>query len=505
MLNKKVVALLMVLMLMAGVLAGCGGDTKKEADSKTDDKTATDSKDKDSGEKTDKDGGETKAEAPMLKWVTVGGGKPSNYDAWQKKVNEYIEPLIGAKIDVEVISWGDWDNRRNVILNSGEPFDLLFSNSGSYNKDVTLGAFADITDLVNGSDKLQGLIPKDYWKAAEIGGKIYGVPTYKDSSITQYFVWDKAMLDKYEITDYEKINSLQAAEPALKKITDGEGKPAFPMHKAGAYQVFDTYDTFNLGMSFIGVKYDDKEGKVVNALEQEDVKAELRAVRKMYQEGVINADAFTATETPAPGTIFGIAQGWPMAAETAWGPQRGAEAVVSQYTPTILTNASVLGSINCVSSGSKYPDKAIAVLELANTDTKFRDMLFFGEEGVNFEYQDGKVNKLNEEWTMAGYTQATFFNVSMLVGVEKNQWDEVKELNANATPSVLLGFQIDTTNIQNEIANVGQIWETDRAEILTGAKEPDEAIAATVERMKAAGLDNIIAECQKQIDAFLGK
>ncbi len=502
---KKFISLMMVLMLVLSVFASCKktdeGEEKKEtkqSEEKKETKEDTSKEDK----KEDKQ--EDNADVPTLKWYTVGSGMPENYASWQKQVNDYIVPKIGAKVDVEVISWGDWDTRRNVIITSGEEFDIIFGNSGTFSKDITLGALADITSEVKGS-KLTELIPNDYWRAVTVDEKVYGVPTYKDSSMTNYFVWDKSILDKYEVKDFEKIGSFKDAEPILKKVADGEGRPSYPMEKRGAYQILDVYDGIGLGLAPVGVRYDDKEAKVVNALKQADVMEELKAVRKMYEEGVINSDAFTVTENTPAGMICQVAQGWPMAAETVWGPQRGCEAVVSRFSPTMLTNDSVLGSINSVSVNSKNKDKAIALLELINTDSKLRDLFYYGEEGVDFEYKDGKINRLKEDWKMAGYTQGTFFAVTPLVGVEKNQWDEVKELNANAEPSVLLGFQLDITPIEAEIANVNQLWETYSPELLTGAKDPETAVEELSVQLDAAGLQTIIEECQKQVNEFLKK
>ena len=67
---------------------------------------------------TGTDGSSTSTAAPTaapskdvvtLKWVTVGSGMPSNYDAWLAQINPYLEDKIGVNIDMEVISWGDWD------------------------------------------------------------------------------------------------------------------------------------------------------------------------------------------------------------------------------------------------------------------------------------------------------------------------------------------------------------------------------------------------------------
>ena len=98
---------------------------------------------------TGTDGSSTSTAAPTaapskdvvtLKWVAVGSGMPSNYDAWLAQINPYLEDKIGVNIDMEVISWGDWDTRRNVIVNTSGEYDILFTNVNTYNNDVNTGA-----------------------------------------------------------------------------------------------------------------------------------------------------------------------------------------------------------------------------------------------------------------------------------------------------------------------------------------------------------------------------
>jgi len=61
-----------------------------------------------------------------LKWVTIGNGMPTNYDSWISSVNAYIGEKIGVNLEMEVIPWGDWDNRRNIIVSTNEPYDIIF-------------------------------------------------------------------------------------------------------------------------------------------------------------------------------------------------------------------------------------------------------------------------------------------------------------------------------------------------------------------------------------------
>ena len=163
--------------------------------------------------------------------------------------------------------------------------------------------------------------------------------------------------------------------------------------------------------------------------------------------------------------------------------------------------------MNFVSVNSKHPDKALAYLNLINTDSKVRDAFYYGLEGENFTYtENGRVHKnADKGWGLAGYTQATFFNVTPTDDVEFNQWDEVHELNDAAEPSVLLGFAFDSSKVDDEIANCKTIWDRYHPELLTGSVDPETAVAAMYAEMEAEGLSDIIAEAQAQIDTFLGK
>lgn len=102
---------------------------------------------------------------------------------------------------------------------------------------------------------------------------------------------------------------------------------------------------------------------------------------------------------------------------------------------------------------------------------------------------------------MAGYTQGTFFNVSQLSSVEVNEWDEVRELNANAVPSVMLGFDMDTSAVETELANCRAVYEKYKSELWTGARDPQELIPVILSELDAAGWETIREEAQRQVDA----
>lgn len=442
-----------------------------------------------------------------LKWVTVGTGMPTNYDAWAKKVNAYLAEKIGVNIEMEVVPWGDWETRRPAIVNTGGDYDIMFSNLEYYNNDVYIGAFLDISEMVSSvSPELYGLLPEDYWDACRVDGKIYAVPTYKDSSMSEFMVWDEALIEKLDIdaASYATTTpTLGGLTPALEAIKEDTGSASLQIFKRGASFIHYTYDNLNTGLMPIGVYYNDAEAKVVAVFEQADQMEALNQLHEWYNAGIINADAATKPEDEMY-RPFMFAQGWSGAAKTSWGPNYGVDMVAYQWGPTIVSNDTVRGSLNGISSSCANPEKALEFLQLINTDSYLRDMFYYGEEGVDWEYTaDSKVHRILTDWTMAGYTQGSFFAVTQEDIMEFNQWDEVLELNQNAEPSVLLGFTFDTTSVSDQLVNCIAIYERHRGELTTGTIDPATGVPALMEELRAAGFDDIVAEAQTQVDAFM--
>ncbi|MEC0371805.1 ABC transporter substrate-binding protein [Paenibacillus chibensis] len=491
---KLISTMCMATLLMSG-LAACGSKS---------DTSATDPKASDSSSTSS-----TSKDVPTLVWWTIGGQVPNNFDKAVAAMNDYTAEKIGVKVDIKVASWGEWDTKINTIVNTGEPFDILFTNGSKYSQQVSMGALADISDLVQSeTPDLYKLIPEKVWDGTKIGGKIYSVPTYKDSSLTQYWVFDHKYVEKYGF-DVNNIKTLKDLDKPLHDMKAGEGKSFYPLPMTqgeGLNGFFNGYDDMALGLPPIGVKADDASRKVISVLEQPDVMDNLKTLHQWYKDGIINPDAPTKPE-PDKGRPFFSAQGFP-GAEVSWQINEGVDKydMVQNYGP-IYTTSTIQGSLNGISANSKYKKEALKYLELVNTDPKLRNMLAFGEEGVDYKKIDGEkvVERTTDTWPLAAYTQGTFFDMATTKGAPEDQWQQVEKLNGQAFASSLLGFSMDTTNLTTEVANTKAVWDKYRYELLTGASDPEKMVPKIVSEMKSAGMDAIMKAAQEQIDTFFSK
>lgn len=496
--SLKLLSSLCIIMLLMSSLAACGGSNSnsKGSGGDTNSTAQTNANNKDN----------TKKDIPTLVWWTIGGQVPANFDKAIAAMNEYTAEKIGVKVDIKVASWGDWDTKINTIVNTGEPFDIMFTNNTKYNQQVSMGAFADITDMVQSeAPELFKLIPEKVWNGTKIGGKIYSVPTYKDSAVTQYWVFDNKYVQKYGI-DQNKIKTLKDLDKPFRDMKAGEGKSFYPLPLTqgdGFPGLFNGYDDLTLGLNPIGVKVDDSSRKVVFTLDQPDVMENLKLMHQWYKDGIINPDAPTKSEADK-GRPFFSAQAFP-GAEANYQITEGVQKynMIQTFGP-LYTTSTIQGSLNAISANSKYKKEALKYLELVNTDPKLRNMLAFGELGVDYSNVNGEkvIERKTDTWPLAAYTQGTFFDLAVTKGAPEDQWEQVRKLNEQASASSCLGFALDISNLTTEVANTKAVWDKYKSELITGASDPEVVVPKIAAEMKAAGMDTIMKAAQEQITAY---
>ena len=71
----------------------------------------------------------------------------------EDEVNKIFEKEVGARLKLVLIDEASYAEKMNVVINSGEEFDIMFSapwnTSTSYDSNAPKGNFMDLTELVD--------------------------------------------------------------------------------------------------------------------------------------------------------------------------------------------------------------------------------------------------------------------------------------------------------------------------------------------------------------------
>lgn len=94
--------------------------------------------------------------------ASEGGGKPYEVTLFypgtpqkdvalvEAEINKKMEPKIGATLKINAIDWGQWDNKLNLMISSGEKSDIIFTAAWqNYTVNVAKGAFLPLNDLLD--------------------------------------------------------------------------------------------------------------------------------------------------------------------------------------------------------------------------------------------------------------------------------------------------------------------------------------------------------------------
>jgi putative aldouronate transport system substrate-binding protein len=500
MLKRNLVMIMVLLLFVSIVLAGCGSNTNGEGNKGLETPEAT----KGTNEAVEPD----KKEEPVeLIWYTIGT-PPKDLAKVNEEINKITLEKINATINMKMLDWGEYSTKMQVIVASGEDYDIAFTSTwaNDYFANAKKNAFYEIDSLLQ--EKGQGIIEAlnpAFLEGTKVNGHNYGLPTNKELPQQRVYRFNKTYVDKYKL-DISNVKTLHDLEPILK--TFHENEPTIPPIPGKIDQFFHV-DYLNTEIPIIGVPLDTKDYKLVNVLETPEAKSYLDTMRKYYLAGYLAKDA--ATQKKDAGDYFktgkwlvDVADSQPYA-DNLWSSDAGYGVVSVPMHDPIVFNGSVAGAMQAISVKSQHPEKAMEFLNLLYTDAKLLNLVDFGLEDVHYK-KTGEQSK--DAITDSGYGFPAF-SVGNLMLTYLNtadpidKWEKFKSFNDSSTNSPLLGFQLDTTNITTELASLKNTKDAVYDALFTGTVDPAKMLPKAIEKFKDNGLDKVMAEAQKQIDAWI--
>lgn len=175
--------------------------------------------------------------------------------------------------------------------------------------------------------------------------------------------------------------------------------------------------------------------------------------------------------------------------------------LLAEEKPRYITAAG--GEVLGIPVNAPNPEGA---MKLINWIYKSQDNYLFalyGVEGKDYEIVDGRIHKLTPteffyEWMFRNQNYQLFGpDVPQALIDQYNSWDD------QALRSASLGFRFNNENVKMIETALKEVAGKDLAAIRSGFVDYETAYPVAIEKLKAAGIDEYVAEIQRQLDEFL--
>ncbi|WP_174812636.1 ABC transporter substrate-binding protein [Paenibacillus cellulosilyticus] len=437
---------------------------------------------------------------------------PNDLAAVEAEISKITKAKINATVKFAAVPIGQWTQQSNLMLTGGEKLDLMLTDFATYGGMVARKQLLPLDDLIEkyGQGIQESLGEK--LESARIDGNIYATPVNQlplggSAIYMRKDVLDKAGIEASSITSTDDLDKLfQTIHEKNPDLTVIAPTPTGTMPMTSLIQSLGTIDTLTDGLGVLDTS--NSSMQVVDLYETEAYANALKKMRSWYEAGFIPKDAVNTkvnnTDLLKSGKAFSLYDSDGPSREKISSANVGMEMVKVSLQQPLLRTQDVLGLDWAIpAKNSKNPDKALEFLNLMYTDKDILNLINFGIEGKHYtKNSDNTITRVAN----SGYElhQSFMFGDVSLTYLEAGEDVGTRDAAAFQTiASPALGFTPNLDAVKSEVAAVKNVTAQYVAALETGSVDPDKVLPVFIDKLKAAGMDKIVAEKQKQLDAWL--
>lgn len=470
-------------------------------------------------------------EPVTLKWYVPSGSttsiSPDGFDAVIEKINSITEPAINAKVDLQIVDVGNFDNKMQMVIASGEPYDLTYTCNwlNPFISNVSKGAYAPLNDLLPEYGKtLLEETPEFAWDAVTVDGQIYAMHCRQNWNRSEGIYVRKDLADKYGFAP-EGIVTMEELEELYAKMREGEPADFYPTYVDANYRwpyYLVTYGFEEVAGRNLPVAYRlGQEGyQLVNQFATEEFKEYCEMMRRWNEKGYIRSDSATYSLTAdnynndlragkiGTSQLGFVAPHVKAMAESSWDNKY--EAVAAQTTQGWIDNNMIQSSLTAVGINSANKERAVMLYDLVVSNPELYNTMIWGVEGVNFKkVSDNQIQVIpntgygNGTQVISDWACGHQFNGWVLDTQDPDIWEQVQASSDAGQPSAILGFVFNPENVKTEIANCSAVVNEQLRLLDTGSVDVESGLNEFLSRLQTAGSDVILAEAQRQLDEWV--
>ena len=443
-------------------------------------------------------------------------------------LNEMMEKDIGVHVTFIPTDLMTSQQDATLMVSSGEQLDVMLTAFTGIGNLVESGLILPLDEYLEeyGKDIVEHCGSKV--GGCYYDGKLYSLPTCADQQINTYgYNMKKKYCDKYGFEqDDNRVYTMEEIEEMFAVVKEGEGENFYmttpwnntydPLNYS--YQEYDPVTgSFSAGVLMLNRSFEDLT--LYNYFETDEYREYCEMMYDWAQKGYIAPDASVDTdyanramEDNYLGT-FGYAAPASdlLSTNSAWG-----EEVVLFRTVDGFSKLNGGCTVNWnIPITSAHPEKAVEAINYLYKNTAASTLIQYGFEGEEYEVIEDDGEHQVIKYLADDVNQLPYNNVYGLWGDRFEiaivypstiDWAERMIAYEESIPddrySPAFGYSFKTAEVASEIAAVETVMEQYCYSFNAGALDPDKALPEFIDALKAAGIDKVIAENQRQLDEW---
>lgn len=461
-----------------------------------------------------------------LKMLLLGVRQRDSEAVWGRFNEELNKVLPNTKVDFQMIAAPDFKQKWDLMAAASEEVDIAWTGwLVAYVEEVRKGAYKPLDELIDKyAPNIRTAVPDWVLEKAIVDGEIYSIPNYQlMTQLRTALAMPKDISDKYpdlvqDIRDAYKTDDyklkLEKIENLLEQLKQNNEL------KKGIKTPWLSGINLESITSPLMIKHGDREMKVFNYHETEIAKYEYDTYAEWYKKGYIRPDLITVNNLnddrgkkdgyclwndDFSGGDFRISEevlNKKYGFEVTLIPERDYEYIGGGVSSTSIT----------IPRTSKNPERAMKLISILN-DEEHKDLynlLVYGFEGQHYKkIGDNRIELLpgagegsENTYGIPKYSIANTMNAWEISTDFEGYRDIVEEIHGNAMKSLLMGFQFDTSSIENERTQVAAVRKEYNHNVIFALPNHEELYQQFLSKLQQAGVNKIRDEAQRQIDEF---
>lgn len=436
-----------------------------------------------------------------------------DYSKTEQQLDQYVYEKLGFHVNMEYLEYISYGQEMNTYLLQGQfPDVYLIIDDSDYHMLLENGYLLPLNDLMSkyGKDLTEVCSEQQLLSHTEDDGFCYAIPCIHGRGWTIGFEYRVGIAEKYGL-DMENIHTLEDLDKVFASLKE-QNPDIVPLG-------WTTYLAWDMLPDTLGVLMNmGHSDKIENLYETEEYENLCLLFSEWREEGYMLNTDYVQTDFSSYVQLedtFGKLADYNPAMQWTDGIEGGEEfCCIPLSGNTIMSNAY---NRNCwaVSSETEYPRYAMEFLNLLYTDKTLPNLLAYGTQENDYEFTDSDCDEIHlfapdnksqeKPIKIRNYLVGNQFLCYRLEGFPEDIWEKSIMYDQEASISNGYGFEFDDTLVAQQVQACQRKVDLYDLLLMYGTPDAKEVLASFRKELKEAGIDQIIAEKQKQFNEWKAK